>query len=225
MQYEYIRDGLPHFHHIGGTFAVTTQLVDAIPKTILKSVQEEYQEKLSRLRTNLSKKSESAIWQLQKEYESQFERLLNAHYQQEHLLQLPQAATIVAQRILQYNEQYYRCEAFSIMSNHIHLLLDFSLQIPPNHPKGKFLKGYKNLEEVMRLIKGGSAFQINKVIGRKGPVWRSGYYNRYIRHERHWKSAYWYILNNPVKAGLVQRWQDHPFTYAAEGSYARLSRL
>jgi hypothetical protein len=27
------------------------------------------------------------------------------------------------------------------------------------------------------------------------------------------RPAYWYILNNPVKAGIVRDWRDYPFTF------------
>ncbi|MEL7123901.1 MAG: hypothetical protein AAFO07_30970, partial [Bacteroidota bacterium] len=56
-------------------------------------------------------------------------------------------------------------------------------------------------------------YYINKKLNRKGSVWKTGYYNRYIRNVEHLVSTYYYILNNPIKAGLVKEWKQHKYTF------------
>ena len=34
-----------------------------------------------------------------------------------------------------------------------------------------------------------------------------------MRDEDEWRRIVWYVLNNPVKAGLVQEWREWPWTY------------
>jgi len=99
------------------------------------------------------------------------------------------------------------------MSNHAHLQLDFSVQCPKDWDGVSLLPDYVNLATVIGRIKGGSAYDINKEIGRKGKLWRPGYYDRYMRNRKHLVTEFWYILRNPEKAGLVSSWRDHPFTY------------
>jgi putative transposase len=42
-------------------------------------------------------------------------------------------------------------------------------------------------------------------------IWQSGYYERIVRSHG-MESVVWYILNNPVRAGLVERAEEYPFS-------------
>jgi len=53
-------------------------------------------------------------------------------------------------------------------------------------------------------------------------VWHPEYWDRYIRNERHYAGAIAYIHENPVKAGLVRRAEDWPWSSAGEAGNARL---
>jgi putative transposase len=46
------------------------------------------------------------------------------------------------------------------------------------------------------------------------PIWHREYWDRYIRDERHFLQAIDYIHQNPVKAGLVARAEDWPWSSA-----------
>ena len=89
------------------------------------------------------------------------------------------------------------CEiiAFSIMPNHIHLLV----------------KQYKSMAEIMKRIKGGLAFLINKELKRKGTFWQKDYFDKAIRDEKHFGVVLKYIQNNAIKAKL--RDADERFYY------------
>nr|WP_321268109.1 transposase [uncultured Sulfurimonas sp.] len=80
------------------------------------------------------------------------------------------------------------CEivAFSIMQNHIHLILVQKTK----------------LSEIMRNIKGGLSFLVNKELGKKGSLWQKDYYDKAIRDEKHFQRTYNYVKNNALKAGL-----------------------
>ena len=87
----------------------------------------------------------------------------------------------------------YDLAAFSIMPNHVHLLI----------------RPYLALSLVMQKIKGGSAREINRVLGKTGVFWAKSYYDRAIRDERHFSLVYEYIKHNPdklmVKSDVVFR--------------------
>ena len=68
----------------------------------------------------------------------------------------------------------------------------------------------------MQLIKGGSAYQANKVLGRLGRFWQVESYDRYVRNIRELQNIIMYIANNPKKASLVNHWRDFHFTYIRE---------
>lgn len=43
--------------------------------------------------------------------------------------------------------------------------------------------------------------------------WQHESFDRVIRDAEELESTIRYVLNNPVKAGLVDEWQDWPFSY------------
>ena len=54
----------------------------------------------------------------------------------------------------------------------------------------------------MKILKGSTSFQINKMLGRKGAFWEENYYDTAIRDENHFDVVYEYIKYNPIKAEL-----------------------
>lgn len=87
---------------------------------------------------------------------------------------------------LGYDKHIFEIQALSVMPNHIHGLL----------------KQNDDMSNIMRVLKGGAGYIINKVLGRKGAVWSRDYYDRAIRDEKHFWMTYEYIKYNAVKAGL-----------------------
>ena len=83
---------------------------------------------------------------------------------------------------LKQNHDLYELVAFSVMPNHVHLLL----------------KPLQELAVMMQCIKGKSAYLINQKLGRKGKFWANEYYDKLVRDEAHFNTVYRYIQNNPV---------------------------
>ena len=94
---------------------------------------------------------------------------------------------IFKQTLLKRDNDLYELIAFAIMPNHIHLLL----------------KQKVSLVNIVKYIKGKSAIELNKTLGRNGQFWARDYYDRAIRNEAHFSTVYRYILNNPLKANLT----------------------
>jgi REP element-mobilizing transposase RayT len=80
------------------------------------------------------------------------------------------------------NGAIYDLCCFTIMPNHVHLLI----------------KPLNKLATVMQQIKGGSAKLINEKMERKGRFWAREYYDKLIRDDKHFEVVYQYIKNNPV---------------------------
>jgi len=57
-----------------------------------------------------------------------------------------------------------------------------------------------------------SSLQCNRLLCRKGHFWEEESYDHWLR-EGEFDRIVAYTLNNPVKAGIVSRWQDYPWTY------------
>lgn len=67
-----------------------------------------------------------------------------------------------------------------------------------------------SLDELMRRIKSNSARQINRRLGRAGPLWHDGFHDRAMRKDQDLQVAARYIVANPLRAGLVKRVGDYP---------------
>jgi len=51
---------------------------------------------------------------------------------------------------------------------------------------------------------------------RDEPLWQDGYHERVLRDEETTRQVIDYMLNNPVRAGLVQNAIDYPFSWSAD---------
>ena len=78
---------------------------------------------------------------------------------------------------------WYELIAFSIMPNHVHLLI----------------RPLESLASLMQNIKGSSSRMINGIMGKSGRFWARDYYDKAIRDEKHFSVVYTYIKNNPLK--------------------------
>ena len=216
MKTVFTRLGQPHFHHFGATFSVTTMVRDAVPRQELETLREKRAIALGEISASNSCISNDRKSEIHEDFERQMEYLLNARRSQEHPFRVKRAAQIVLERLKALDDRYYILHAACVMSNHLHLLIDFSIQVPEDWDGQKEIPGYCNLSEVMRRLKGGISFQINKECQRNGTLWAAGYYDRNIRSAKHFRKVLAYIINNPVNAGLVEQWNEFPYTYLSE---------
>ena len=93
-----------------------------------------------------------------------------------------------------HNEKLYQLLAYVIMPNHLHLLIKQNNQ--------------HSLQSIVHAWKSYTSSMINKITNSTGPIWARDYWDRYIRDEQHFINAVHYILENPVKAGLVDLASD-----------------
>ena len=101
--------------------------------------------------------------------------------------------------------------AFCIMSNHVHVIL----KAPAN-------KDSVDSGKLMESHKGYTSRQANELLGTTGvPFWDSNYNDSTVRQGRFY-TALWYVVNNPLQAGLVEHWRDWPATYVHPDYLAHL---
>jgi putative transposase len=51
--------------------------------------------------------------------------------------------------------------------------------------------------------------------GNTGPLWQRSFHDRGIRNDQEYQETMRYVLENPVRAGLVEDWIDYPFVGGA----------
>jgi len=97
--------------------------------------------------------------------------------------------TLLMESLKQGDPQFYALIAAMIMPDHVHLLLKPNVGI--------------DLPRIMKGMKGTSAYKLNQMRNTKGSLWQAEWYDRLVRNEREFADILTYMLNNPVKAGLV----------------------
>ena len=70
-----------------------------------------------------------------------------------------------------------------------------------------------SLASIMDAIKGASSHKVNRALGRKGNVWQAESFDHVLRSSESLDAKIAYILANPVRASLVNKWQDYPWLW------------
>lgn len=67
-----------------------------------------------------------------------------------------------------------------------------------------------SLGEVIGGVKARCTHAVNRKTGRHGSLWQTGYHDRAIRDGEDLEPIARYIINNPLRAGLVDNLGDYP---------------
>jgi len=89
------------------------------------------------------------------------------------------------------------------MPDHVHLVLT-----PLRDDDGLF-----SVAEIMQGIKSSSAHQINRALGRAGQVWQHESFDHVPRREEAIEAKVEYVIQNPVRRGLVSKASDYPWLW------------
>jgi REP element-mobilizing transposase RayT len=73
-----------------------------------------------------------------------------------------------------------------------------------------------SLGEIMDAIKGSSAHKINRQLGRTGKVWQTESFDHVLRSSENLRRKIQYILDNPVRKGLVAAWAEYCWLWYRE---------
>lgn len=222
------RGRLPHFGPAGRTLFVTSRLINSIPQQLIR----DYKQKQQRLRRELIRirrkvqdnhhpTMQDWLRRLEKfEQESflKFDRLMDLAKDGPTWLKDDRVAAIVAEKLHEADASTIRLDAYCLMSNHIHLvfapLLTRAALTETYDEAGhlQFESEYPGLAQIMKSIKGVSARACNQVLVRTGSFWERESFDHMIRPGRFIKTVR-YVLNNPVKAGLVNSWEEWRWNY------------
>jgi len=116
--------------------------------------------------------------------------------------QVTENAEILIETLFNYRDrEAYALHEFVVMPHHLHLLLTPS--------------STTSVEKSMQFIKGRSSHQIHKARNQKMEIWQVGFHDWTIRDWNDWQTKVEYINSNPVRAKLVQRAEDWPYSSAS----------
>lgn len=192
---------LPHWHPPGRSIFLTWRLQGSLPQNVI--------DQLRMTRARLSKrtsfkpggKNERVL-----EYKRLFAKvdaILDKAESGPVWLKENAIANLVQEALLVRYAYLYTLHAYAIMANHLHVFLN---------PKNAFSIG-----SITKNIKGYTAREANKLLGRTGKTfWQDESFDHWARDRSEFFRIVGYIENNPVKAGLVQKSEDWPWSSAAE---------
>jgi putative transposase len=115
-----------------------------------------------------------------------------------HHLRDSRIANLVKESIQHRDGKEYMLHAYTLMSNHVHMVIELPEEAV--------------LSDIMQSLKSYTGRNANKLLKQSGDFWLHEGYDRVIRKGR-FGHAVAYTLNNPVKAGIVDHWKKHPWTY------------
>ena len=96
------------------------------------------------------------------------------------------------------------------MPDHVHLI--FTPLIDPAR------REVITLSRITKSIKGASAHLINRRLQRSGTVWQEESFDRVLRSSEKLDEKAQYILNNPVRKGIVSSPGEYPWLWLADVS-------
>jgi REP element-mobilizing transposase RayT len=185
---------LPHWEVEGAVYFVTFRLADSLPKRAIQELDSEREDILataSQMGRSLTSTERKRIGQLQVR---RLERTLDAGAGK-CFLRSPAIARVVVNALQEFDGSRYWLFAWSVMSNHVHVLFQTIGKIP--------------LAGILHSWKSYSAKAANQILGRSGEFWQREYYDHLIRNEAEFDRAMRYVMENPSKAGL----KDWPWVW------------
>jgi REP element-mobilizing transposase RayT len=181
----YNRGYLPHFDQAEAYQNITYRLADSLPLEFVEKLRYE-------LRIKNSEKHE-------KERRIKIENMLGRCYG-ECILRNQECSRIVTETWQCFAGERYDLISFVVMPNHVHVLI-------------KIYDGFE-LGKIVRSWKGYSSRMINQVLqnfdstnnsnrNNKKRLWQRGYWDRYIRNDKHFNQTLEYIRKNYENGGVA----------------------
>jgi len=187
---------LPHWEADNAIYFVTFRLADSLPESAVEAyrlAKEDLLRRKKRAPQEEQREISLGLWRL---YETRISELLDSG-RGECLLASSTAAMVVRGALQHFDWERYDLYAYAIMPNHVHTVVG--------------LTTVGSLERVLHSWKSFSSNQINRVLGRSGPLWQQESFDHLIRSEADFDRCVKYTLENPDKAGL----HDWPWVWSA----------
>ena len=182
------RGVLPHWEVVDGRYFVTVRLANSLPRGVAQD-----------LAAILADASEDTHIERSRQYFRQLEHWLDKNHGAKYLRD-HNVAKLVMDTITKYEDLgYWRVMAATVMPNHIHLF---------------FRCESLSVSVVMKRFKKYTAREANRILNRKGKrFWQREWFDHWSRSQQEDDKIISYTSNNPVRAGLVSKPEDWPWTH------------
>ncbi|MEK7831052.1 MAG: transposase [Acidobacteriota bacterium] len=240
---EFYRRNLPHVQPPEATLFVTFRLADSIPKPLLEQWRQEKRVLLAEWLKKEAVEGNQFAPEAKKEAELEFTRRwfrlfedsLHEQTSGPFWLKEERVAEVMTEALHYRDGKEYRLDAYCVMANHVHVVFaplltealarkmaDKAILRKKGQPAETQTDSSRNsdqnvvLSAIMQSLKGFTAWKANQLLGRRGAFWQHESFDHIIRSQDQWEKVVKYVLDNPVKAGLVENWQDWKGSYRRE---------
>ncbi len=199
------RRNLPHIQPPGATLFITFQLAGSLPVKVIRRLimeEERTRETVSRI-ANPQERGRITYLEHRKQF-GRWDDAMHRNTDGPFWLKETKIAQLVNDCLHYYDNIRFSLICFCIMPNHVHTVFT---------PLEKENGMYWALSAIMHSIKGYSAREANKILGRTGKFWHKESFDHVVRDEEELNRIVQYVLNNPVKAGLVKKWDEWEWVY------------
>jgi REP element-mobilizing transposase RayT len=199
------RRNLPHYQPQGATLFITIRLDGTLPRHIIEKLRSERDQNLDQIKRKAKGfEIQDHLRDEAKRHFGRFDKLLDRAEYGPTWMANTSVARIIYDELTENDGILYTLDAFTIMPNHCHIIFQ-----PIDDQQGTPI----SLSSIMMSIKGRTARQCNQILQRNGRFWQHESYDHVIRNQAEWQRIIEYVLNNPVKAGLVERWENWLWSY------------
>ncbi len=210
-------DKVPHKHPIGAKFFITCRLFGAIPVYQIEQMQYERDHAIRRIDHEDPPRNERMlrIRNEHKRYFAKFDAVLDRIKTGPMWLQKAEIAQIVVDKLhaMADGGAFYLI-AYCIMHNHVHMLVDMKRQIDKLRPDEAITdENYIQVSRLMQALKNDISTEACTMLELDGYFWQKDNYDHYVRTDQEFQNIANYILHNPVKADLVESWDQWKFSY------------
>lgn len=210
----FYRQRLPHIQPKGAAFFVTFRLFGSIPHARLKELKDDYHSKVNEAKSIKDlKHKNSVLFHLRKKYLIQVDLLLQSILGGPTYLSEDEILVKTKEILHRFDGEFYDLICYSIMSNHVHILVDTSIQINEEQYLNTLDDNFTSLDKIMKRIKAPISRYANTYLNKSGQFWERESFDIYIRNEKMLNNVITYILENPVKATMVDKWEDYAGNY------------
>jgi len=217
----YYRRNLPHYQPLGYTYFVTYRLYGSLPVKVIEKLKSDREKQLKEI-AGISDKSirDEKYKKMQSAYFGKFDKLLDTSDYGPTWFKEKEIEQIVKDAIHFYDKKKYDLICYTIMSNHVHQVFtpivgrisDSTNQQGEAEVSRNRVSGYI-VTKILQDLKRFTARECNKALNRSGSFWQHESYDHVVRDYDEFQRIVEYVLNNPVKVSLCEKWEDWKWSY------------
>ena len=198
-KYQYYSRSLPHWFDDDKPIFITYRLKFTLPQAVVDALSERKTQWFKELQSLDGETKQDILKKKDGIFFAWFDELLAKSGDLPQTLRQEAITDLIVDSFKYFDNIRYRLLAYCVMPNHVHVLI-----YPLKQENGSVYP----LSHITYSWKKFTAAEINRLLGSSGNFWQQESYDHLVRDETELARVVNYIIMNPVKAKLVENWED-----------------